>query len=123
MNTEAPYERRLDRALPEFTPTVSLPTTPEVLAVHRDPSTPQAVPPGREPVRPTIAWVRPSEVPTLIGARWVGRGIDLQTELTRRGRRAPAAAATEATRRVIRPAIGRPQSFAPPANRSEGLEL
>jgi hypothetical protein len=123
VNMQEPYERRLDRALPEFTPPASPATAPDALAVHRDPSIPQAITSGPDPVRPTVAWVRPSEVPTLIGARWVRRGIDLQTELTHRARRAPAAAATKAARRVTRPSIGRPQPSAPTATTSEGLGL
>ena len=123
MNTHAPYQRRLDRALPESMPTAALELAPNAIALHGDPSLPQAAQPSAEPARPTITWVRPSEVSTLIGARWGGRGIDLQDELTRRARRTPAAAATKAASRMTHPAQGRSLPSAPTATRSEGLGL
>ena len=123
MNTHAPYQRRLDRALPEPMPTAVPEPAPNALVLHGDPSLPQPVQPSAEPVRPTITWVRPSEVSTLIGARWAGRGIDLQDELTRRARRAPAAAATKAARRLTHPAQGRSLPSAPTATPPEGLGL
>ena len=123
MNTHAPYQRRLDRALPEPMPTAVPEPAPNALVLHGDPSLPQPVQPSAEPVRPTITWVRPSEVSTLIGARWAGRGIDLQDELTRRARRAPAAAATKAARRLTHPTQGRSLPSAPTATPPEGLGL
>jgi hypothetical protein len=123
VNTHAPYQRRLDRALSEPMPTAVPEPAPNALTLHGDPSLPEAVQPSAEPVRPTITWVRPSEVSTLIGARWAGRGIDLQDDLTRRARRAPAAAATKAASRLTHPAPGRSLPSAPTATPPEGLGL
>jgi hypothetical protein len=123
VNTHAPYQRRLDRALPEPMPTAAPELAPNALALLADPSLPQAVQPSAEPARPTITWVRPSEVSTLIGARWAGRGIDLQDDLTRRARRAPAAAATKAVSRMTHPTTSRPLPSAPTATPPEGLGL
>jgi hypothetical protein len=123
VNTYAPYQRRLDRALPEPIPTAVPEPAPNAPALHGDPSLPHIVQPSADPARPTITWVRPSEVSTLIGARWAGRGIDLQDDLTRRARRAPAAAATKAARRLTHPALGRSLPSAPTATPPEGLGL
>ena len=122
MNTAALYERRQDRTLPEPGGPAEVDTAVDALAVHRDPSLSQTGTAATNRDRPGVAWVRPSEVPTLVGGRWVRRGIDLQTELTRRARRAPAVAATKAARRVTRSSITRPQPSAPTAT-SEGLGL
>ena len=123
MNTHAPYQRRLDRALPEPMPTAAPEPAPNALALQGDPSLPLTVQPSTEQVRPTITWVRPSEVPALIGARCAGRGIDLQDDLTRRARSAPAAAATKAAAGMTHPAQGRP--LPPPSTTTppEGLGL
>ncbi len=124
MNTPEPYERRLDRTLPEPTQTPEAEKAVEVLAVHRDPSLPDAATQQETArTRPTVAWVRPSEMPTLIGASWVRRGIDLQSELTRRARRTPGAAASKAARRVTRTSIARPEPAGPTAATQEGLGL
>lgn len=123
MNNSAHYERRLDRTLPEPERPADVDTAVDALAVHRDPSLTQTSTAATNRDRPGVAWVRPSELPTLVGGRWVRGGIDLQTELTRRARRAPAAAATKAVRRVTRSSIGRPQPSAPTATTSEGLGL
>ena len=123
MNNSAHYERRLDRTLPGPEGPADVDTAVDALAVHRDPSVSQTSTAAPDRERPGVAWVRPSEVPTLVGGRWVRRGIDLQTELTRRARRAPAAAARNAAHRVSRSFIGRPQPSAPTAATSEGLGL
>lgn len=124
MNTPEPYERRLDRTLPEPSPTAEAEKAVEALAVHRDPSLPDTTAKQEtDRSRPTVAWVRPSEMPTLIGAAWVRRGIDLQSELTRRARRTPGATASKAARRVTRASIGRPGLAGPTATTREGLEL
>lgn len=124
MNTTEPYERHLDRTLPEASPTPEHDRAVEALAVHRDPSLPgartQAVP---EQPRPTVAWVRPSELPTLVGAPWIRRGIDLQAELTRRARRTPRTVATKAGRRISRTAIAGPDTASPTATSVEALGL
>jgi hypothetical protein len=96
------------------------------LAVHRDPSVPDAAPstePGNDP-RPQrgIAWVRPSELPTMLSSKWVGRGIDLQSDLVRRSRRVPITAA-RAGRRISRSAIARPEPACPTVAGREDLGL
>ncbi|MGN6252564.1 MAG: hypothetical protein ACTHNS_12195 [Marmoricola sp.] len=124
MNTPDPYERRLDRTLPEPAPTPESDTAVEALAVHRDPSVP-TVEANQAPDRsqPSVAWVRPSEVPTSLGSTFVRRGIDLQTELTRRARRTPGAAVSNASRRITRTSIARPDPTSPTITDQEGLGL
>ena len=57
-------------------------------AVHRDPSlTPSADPGSR--VGRGIAWVRPTDLIASSTARIAGRGINFQTALAHRARRAP----------------------------------
>lgn len=118
MNTPDPYERRLDRTLPATTPAPEAEKEAaafDALAVHRDPSVPtgQASGAGEVTDRPrsSIAWVRPSEMPTLLGTKLAGRGIDLHAELARRARRAPGVAVTKASRRLTRTSIARPDSL------------
>ncbi|MCO5294437.1 MAG: hypothetical protein M9882_05975 [Homoserinimonas sp.] len=58
-------------------------------AVHRDPSlTATGTDPGSRAGR-GIAWVRPTDLIASSTARIAGRGINFQTELTHRARRAP----------------------------------
>ena len=124
MNTPEPYERRLDRTVPELAPTPSPERPEEALAVHRDPSVPtdQATP-RSERARFGIAWVRPSEMPTVLGSRYVRRGIDVEAALARRARRVPGAAISAASRRITRTTIGRPEATSPTINGQEGLGL
>ena len=121
MNTNAYYARRTDRTLGEVqAPTTSTPET-SPLAIHGDPTQATTTrPSGPGPTQRSIAWVRPSELPTVVGAPWVRRGVDLQAELARRTRRAPASATSRAGRRITRTAIGRPEPASPTA---EGLGL
>ena len=124
MNTTESYERRHDRTLPEKAMLAETEQSVEALAIHRDPSLPGTTTTSAPPAsRPSVAWVRPSELPTLVGAPWIRRGIDLQTELTRRARRTPQTAATGAGRRITRTAIGRPEATSPAATTTEGLGL
>lgn len=126
MNTPAPYERRLDRTPPEPAPTPEHGAAAEVdaLAVHRDPSVPTVeAKPDPDRSQPSVAWVRPSEVPTLLGSKFVRRGIDLQAELTRRARRTPGAAVSQASRRITRTSIARTDSASPTITNQEGLGL
>lgn len=124
MNTPEPYERRLDRTLPEPAPSAPAEKHVEALAVHRDPSLPETMTKqGTDRSRPTVAWVRPSEMPTLLGSSWVRRGIDLQSELTRRARRTPGGAASKAASRVTRTSIARPEPASPTVTTQEGLGL
>ena len=126
MNTPGQYERRLDRTPPEPAPTPEHEAAAEVdaLAVHRDPSV-QTVEAKQDfdRAQPSVAWVRPSEVPTLLGSKFVRRGIDLQAELTRRARRTPGAAVSQASRRITRTSIARPDPASPTITDQEGLGL
>lgn len=69
-------------------------------AVHRDPSLARGNDPGSRVGR-GIAWVRPSDLIASSTARIAGRGINLQTELAHRARRAPGRA-YRATRTGVR---------------------
>lgn len=123
MNVTDSYERRVDRALPEqqTTQPPSEDGTAD-LAIHRDPSIPAPAPPEGRSQRPGVAWVRPSELPTLLGSPVVRRGIDLQAELVRRSRHAPIKAA-RAGRRITRAVIARPTQPSTTATRSEDFGL
>lgn len=117
MNTD-PYERHLDRSLyaPE-PPREQVDHELSALAKHADPSvrTPGSTA-AQDPVSSSVAWVRPSDVPTAVGSKFIRRGIDLQAELNRRAQRAPRSAA-----RVTRRAIARPLPSTPTTDR--GVEL
>ena len=136
MNTPDPYERRIDRSLDEAPrqrtqpdqTTLNLATEqaaePSALAVHRDPSQPTlAAAAEADRSKPGIAWVRPSELPTIVGAPWVRRGIDLQAELTRRARRSPITATARARGRISRTAIARPEPATPTTTTREDLKI
>ena len=124
MNTPESYERRLARTLPEPAPTPEAEKALDALAVHRDPSVPTTeAAQETERSRPGVAWVRPSEMPTLLGSKFVRRGIDLQAELTRRARRTPGAAVSKASRRITRTSIARPDTSSPSITNQEGLGL
>lgn len=117
-----PYERHLDRSLAAPEPTHEAIREPgeaesNALARHADPSIrdTQGVLNAREPGS-GVAWVRPSELPTVIGSKFIRRGIDLQAELNRRARHAPRTAA-----RVTRRVIARPITSSPTTDR--GVEL
>lgn len=120
MNHSGHYERRTDRTVNEDqAPTSVADTSP--FAIHGDPSHSRTPPPtAPQSTQRSIAWVRPSELPTAVGTPWVRRGIDLQAELTRRTRRAPASATARAGRRITRSAVSQPE---PTRSTSEGLAL
>lgn len=122
MNNNHHYERRDDRVVPDHaTPLPQTDQEVSALAHHRDPSVPTT--PGAAPkAERGIAWVRPSELPTLIGSKWAARGIDLQGELVRRSRRAPRRAA-RAGHKITRSAISRPESATPTVSTTEELGL
>jgi hypothetical protein len=123
MNNNDHYERREDRAMPEQpTPQPQTDDAVNTLALHRDPSVPVAKQTAAQPAQRGIAWVRPSELPALVGSRWTNRGIDLQSELVRRSRRAPVKAA-RAGRRISRTAIARPEQVTPTVTSTEELGL
>lgn len=124
MNTPDPYVRRLDRTPPEPAPTPDAEKTVDALAVHKDPSVPSSG--ARQETdrsQPSVAWLRPSEMPSLLGSKFVRRGIDLQAELTRRARRTPGAAVSKASRRITRTSIARPDNTSPGITDQEGLGL
>lgn len=117
MNTD-PYERHLDRSLdapePAREPVAHEPTA---LAKHADPSVrPTGSAGAQEPASPSVAWVRPSDLPTAVGSKFIRRGIDLQAELNRRAQRTP-----RSTARVTRRGITRPLSNTPTTDR--GVQL
>jgi len=116
-----PYERHLDRFIEDQPQAPADGLESSALATHRDPSVPAPnTLPTAAAERPSIAWVRPSELPTTIGSKWIRRGIDLQSELARRARRSPGSAVRSAGR-VSRTAIARPTPSAPTVDR--GVEL
>jgi hypothetical protein len=121
VNTPEFYERREDRALPDQPAAQPRPEEGAApLAVHRDPSLPATTPTDQAKLqRPGVAWVRPSDLATLLGSPAARRGIDLQNELVRRSRRSPITAA-RAGRRITRTAIARPE---PAASTTPGEEL
>ena len=124
MNTPDPYGRHLDSTPPEPAPTPDAEKAVDALAVHRDPSVPTSV--ARQETdrsQPSLAWVRPSEMPSLLGSKFVRRGIDLQAELTRRARRTPGSAVSKASRRITRTSIARPDTTGPSITDQEGLGL
>ncbi len=123
MNTPEPYERRLDRTLLEPGPTPEAERGVDALAVHRDPSVPAEARQETERSQPSVAWVRPSEMPTLLGSKVVRRGIDLQADLTRRARRTPGMGVSKASRRITRTSIARPDTAGPSITDQEGLGL
>lgn len=125
MNTDGFYRHHPDHAAePRQDPPAPAPTpapAPEVspLAVHGDPSQ-AAAPTGTTP-EPTnaqraIQWVRPSELPTMLGGRYVRKGMDAQAQLTRRVRRATGMVASRGRVRISRTAIGHSDAL----NRREG---
>ena len=84
----------------ESTPAASGTQEPPLLAIHGDPSRPQIEARSTPLSKNGVAWVRPSDLPTLIGSRLIGRGLDLKAELVRRaklpvGPRAPKARTTK----------------------------
>lgn len=110
MNTSHSYRRHDHRALPHAgkaptQQTASPELTVEALAAHRDPSLPVAAGvPEHRGTRSGVAWVRPTELASLVGSRVAGRGIDVQADLARRACRAPIGA--RAVRRAVRTQAG-----------------
>ena len=116
MNTD-PYERHLDRSL-DAPEAAREPAESELnaLAQHADPSVRAASSAAAPEPASSVAWVRPSDLPTVVGSKFIRHGIDLQAELNRRAQRAPRSAA-----RVTRRAIVRPSPSTPTTTR--GVEL
>ena len=123
MNNNDHYERRDDRVVPDHaTPQPQTNQAVSALAHHRDPSNPTTPDGPAQKAERGIAWVRPSELPTLIGSKWAARGIDLQGELVRRSPHAPGKAA-RAGHTISRSAIARPESATPTVSTTEELGL
>jgi len=124
VNTPEPYVRRLDRTISERAPTPEAVQAVDALAVHADPSMPPTrIKQDADRPQPSVAWVRPSELPTLLGSKFARRGIDLQSELTRRARRSPVAAVSKASRRITRNSIARTDTSGLSITEQEGLGL
>lgn len=124
MNAPDPYVRHLDRNPREPAPTPEAEKAVDALAIRKDPSVPTSeAKQETDHSQPSVAWVRPSEMPTLLGSKVVRRGIDLQAELTRRARRTPGAAVSKASRRITRTSIARPDNPSPRIDDQEGLGL
>ena len=129
MNTTDLYKRQVEPATDEAhrRQRESESTDISAMAVHRDPSRradfPQSAAPEAEAGgKRTLAWVRPSELPTTLGSPLLRRGVDLEAELARRARRTPAQAAWRVRRRITRNAIGRPDPAAPTMS-DQGVRL
>ena len=90
--------------------------------MHLDPSVRVTQDTAEAKVQGGIAWVRPSELSTLIGSKWANHGIDLQAELVRRSRTAPVKAA-KAGRRISRTAIAQPGPVTQTVTATEELGL
>lgn len=118
MNGPDPYDRRLNRMPEQVAPSPAATGAPETpaLAARRDPSQPSIA--TSQQTADGIAWVRPTELFMRVGSPAAGRGIDLQTALAARARRAPASLAG-AGRRTTRSAIARPTTTVS----HEGMEM
>lgn len=124
MNAQQPYRRRVDRAIRALG-TTSVPDGSTDVATRTEPPMPGT--PGHSSSRSgqsrTVAWVRVSELHAVLGSRVAGRGIDLQSELARRARRAPGEVASRVS------ALGHPSPSATPgestpsSDRMEGRSL
>jgi hypothetical protein len=95
-------------------------TEPTPLAVHRDPSRGQAQSGPIQITKSGIAWVRPSDLPTMVAGRVIGRGLDLKAGLVRRAKDPIRPHAPRA--RTTRTAIAAPE---PPSitHRQGGITL
>ncbi|MGY0541395.1 hypothetical protein ACW14X_28035 [Nocardioides sp. YJ-D4] len=93
---------------------------PAPLAVHRDPSRQLTESRPTQISKSGVAWVRPSDLPTLLGGRLIGRGLDLKADLVRRANRRAQPLAPRP--RTSRTAIADTQ---PPSitHRTEGISL
>jgi hypothetical protein len=126
VNTPESYERRIE-------PTGAKPEPPAAaqevaaLAVHRDPSLSagqEASPEADRLQRASIAWVRPTDLLTSVGAARLRQAADAQADVVRRSRRAPLMAVSRLRGRVSHSSIARPEPAAPtPTSPANGIEL
>ena len=120
MNTDAQYEDHRPRPKEQDPP--SPPTELELSTVARyddPPLTHSADPTSRSAGGWSIVWARPSELATTVASPMLRRGAEVQANLARQARRAPAPAARTG-RRVTSSAIAWPQQAGPT---QEGLGL
>jgi hypothetical protein len=126
VNTPESYERRSEIAVAKPEPPAGAQEV-AALAVHEDPSLPggqAASPEDDRSERASIAWVRPTDLLTSVGAARLRHAADAQADAVRRSRRAPLIAVSPLRRRVSHSSIARPEPAVPttaaPAN---GIEL
>lgn len=103
MNTDQQYVRH---SVPEpnpVQPEAGATTDPSQLAVHGDPS--QRQPKADVAPNKSVLWVRPSDLPGMVGSKYARFGIDAQRQIAQATRRTPGAVATKIRARVSRRAI------------------
>lgn len=79
------------------------------LAVHGDPSLAQRR--DEQHQARSVQWVRLSELPAMVGSRYVRLGIDTSSELAKATRRAPRTAISRVRNRVSRRGIATPEQL------------
>ncbi|EGD42805.1 hypothetical protein ACFVJS_20165 [Nocardioides sp. NPDC057772] len=103
MNTDQPYVRHTVPEPDPVQPDAGATTEPSHLAVHGDPSQRQAKPDIAR--NKSVMWVRPSDLPGMVGSKYARFGIDAQRQVAQSTRRTPGAVATRIRARVSRRAI------------------
>lgn len=101
MNSDVFYRRHTMPPKPR--PVDVPPAEVSPLAVHGDPS--QARRPERERAAESVRWVRFSELPTMVGNRYIRRVVDTNAAAVRQARRLPerAIARARTAGRQLRP--------------------
>lgn len=94
---------------------------PAPLAVHRDPSQQATESRPTQISKSGVAWVRPSDLPTMIGSRVIGRGLDLKAELVRRANSSTSRKAPK--ERITKTAIADPEPPSITHSRLGGISL
>lgn len=126
MNTPEPYERRADSAVEKPEPSAGAQEV-AALAVHEDPSLSagQAASPEVDgSQRASIAWVRPTDLLTSVGAARLRQAADAQVDVVRRSRRAPLITVSRLRARVSHSSIARPEpAVRTPTSTANGIEL
>ena len=121
MNADSTYDRDPNRSLPEPSTAPATPThATSPFAVHGDPSGRRVEASPTRISKSGVAWVRPSDLPTMVGSKVIGRGLDLKAELVRRANRPTRPKAPK--ERVTRSSIAQPE---PPSitHNQEGFSL
>jgi hypothetical protein len=126
VNTPESYERRTDPSHAQPEPPAGA-SEVAALAVHKDPSLhaeETASAEASEQPRASIAWVRPTELPTSAGSGRLRHAADAQADVVRRYRRAPLTAASRFRGRVSRSSIvGSDPAARTSTSPTEGVEL